>query len=231
MNNCLLCNQSFVPKISYLQLFSLKKERKSYLCQRCLAKFELLGENRCHFCQKNLERGNMCQDCKYWQSIYGDKLLRNHALYRYNPYFHDLMVAYKRYGDYVLRKVLQELCYLELKRLDFDYYVPIPTSPEHQEKRQFDTIEAIYGDIVALNRFLKKGEGNGAQGEKNKQERLLTPQSFLIAKEIEIKDNKAKEKILLLDDIYTTGRTLYHARDKLLEVFPNARIESFSICH
>ncbi|MDN6023416.1 MAG: ComF family protein, partial [Lactobacillus sp.] len=37
-------------------------------------------------------------------------------------------------------------------------------------------------------------------------------------------------KVLLLDDIYTTGRTLYHARDCLTSSFPGMHIESFSIC-
>ncbi|MCT7819680.1 MAG: ComF family protein, partial [Lactobacillus crispatus] len=31
--------------------------------------------------------------------------------------------------------------------------------------------------------------------------------------------------------IYTTGRTLYHARDRLQQGFPEMKIESFSICH
>ncbi|EEJ75861.1 hypothetical protein HMPREF0492_1017 [Lactobacillus acidophilus ATCC 4796] len=33
-----------------------------------------------------------------------------------------------------------------------------------------------------------------------------------------------------MDDIYTTGRTLYHARDCLRQDFPELQIESFSIC-
>ncbi len=58
----------------------------------------------------------------------------------------------------------------------------------------------------------------------------MSPQSFLIAKDVQLRENIFKGKILLLDDIYTTGRTLYHARDKLRELFPETIIESFSIC-
>ncbi|GEA75445.1 hypothetical protein LDE03_12530 [Lactobacillus delbrueckii subsp. delbrueckii] len=36
-------------------------------------------------------------------------------------------------------------------------------------------------------------------------------------------------KIILLDDIYTTGRTLYHARDAIETAFPKCQVESFSI--
>ena len=53
---------------------------------------------------------------------------------------------------------------------------------------------------------------------------------FLIDKNIEIGENVNNLNIILLDDIYTTGATLYHARDKLQEGFPNAVIKSFTIC-
>ena len=112
----------------------------------------------------------------------------------------------------------------------YDYYVPVPTSPEHQMRRQFDTISAIYGDILPLTPVLIKKEGSHAQGEKNKEERLKTPQGFLIDKNINIRENIQTGKVLILDDIYTTGRTLYHARDCLKEAFPGMQIESFSIC-
>ena len=140
------------------------------------------------------------------------------------------MVAYKRRGDYVLREVLQELSWDYLSKTEFDYYIPVPTSPGHQVKRQFDTISAVYGDIVSLTPLLAKKEGSHAQGEKNKEERLKTPQSFFIDKTLKIKENIQTGKVLLLDDIYTTGRTLYHARDCLKSRFPGMHIESFSIC-
>ncbi len=49
-------------------------------------------------------------------------------------------------------------------------------------------------------------------------------------KNINIGENIQTGKVLILDDIYTTGRTLYHARDCLKEAFPGMQIESFSIC-
>lgn len=67
-------------------------------------------------------------DCKNWQKKYSNNLLHNYALYHYNSTFHDLMVDYKRRGDYALREVLQELCYEYLHKTKYDYYVPIPTS-------------------------------------------------------------------------------------------------------
>lgn len=231
MRVCLLCEQEFTPAVQFARLFSFKSVRKSKICLQCLKQFEKLTSNRCSACDKELDQGFICNDCKKWQKIYGENLLHNHALYRYNSAFHDLMVAYKRRGDYVLREVLQELCYGYLQKTEYDLYIPVPTSPEHQDRRQFDTISAIYADIVPLTQLLIKESGSHAQGEKNKEERLKTPQSFLIDKNIKIKGNILSGKVLILDDIYTTGRTLYHARDCLQQGFPGMQIESFSICH
>lgn len=230
MNKCLLCGQNYVPHYYFLELISLKPLSKRPLCQQCLKKFKKLGPQRCKFCDKELASASLCQDCQNWQKIYGNNLLKNYALYHYNDSFHDLMVNYKRYGDYELRLVLQELIREQLPELNYDYYVPIPTSPEHRIKREFDTITGIFADLLPLTEILRKRAGTGAQGEKNRRKRLQTQQGFFIAEEKIFKDNTNYGRFLLLDDIYTTGRTLYHARDMLLTAFPNAKIESFSIC-
>lgn len=231
MRSCLLCEQEFVPAVYFAKIFSIKNYRPTKICLHCLKQFEKLTNKQCAVCSKNMERGIICIDCKNWQTLYHGNVLHNHALYRYNAAFHDLMIAYKRRGDYVLREVLQELCFEYLNKVQFDYYVPIPTFPEHQKKRQFDTISAIYGDILTLTPLLAKKTGSHAQGKKSKEERLKTPQGFFIDKTIKVNENIRTGNILILDDIYTTGRTLYHARDCLQEGFPKAKIESFSICH
>lgn len=228
MIKCLLCGQSFVPQISLRQVFLLQKMPAQSICFHCVTKFRRLSSQRCQICSKELASGQICPDCWEWKRKYADKLLKNYSVFKYNDAFHDLMVNYKRYGDFVLRKVLQELCWQELTALKADFYVPVPTSPEHIKQRQFDTIRAIYGEIVPLTLILSKEAGTSAQGEKTRKQRLLSKQSFFVNKKLNIDLNL--QKILLLDDIYTTGRTLYHARDALLTAFPKAKVASFSIC-
>ena len=230
MNICLICQQIFLPKINLLDILSLKKPSYPQLCTHCLEKFELLSESRCSICDRNSSEQIICEDCQTWQKKYSHNILRNHAIYRYNSAFHDLMVNYKRYGDYELNRALRALIKDKIRHYQFDYYIPIPTSPEHQAKRQFDTIYEIFDSVFELTPFLKKIEGSGAQGEKNKIQRLKAKQSFYLDQKIVKRVNINHKKVLLLDDIYTTGKTLYNARDKLLETFPQARIESFTIC-
>ena len=221
MSNCLLCNSNFRRQINYEKLLTFTKIKEKYTCNFCLENFAIKSGKLCRGCSKEVKKEGLCSDCLQWQKIYGNTLLDNKSLYKYNDAFHDLMVRYKRYGDYILCHVLVEL----IDNLPVaDYYVPVPSSPSHLERRGFDTIRSIYQNLVPLTNLLIKNDNEKAQGEKNRNERLLTKQTFLA-----IKKENINGKILLLDDIYTTGRTLYHARDALLEVYSNCEINSFTI--
>lgn len=224
MNKCLLCNTNFKVQINYQKLFFDLKAEKHPICSNCFRKFEKISGKTCHNCNKvlsDIEGDKLCYDCEYWSQIYPDNLLFNQALYRYNDAFHDLMVNYKRYGDYVL---CETLAYLINKLPEADYYIPLPSSPSHFEKRRFDTIYEIYQKVVPLTNVLIKDDTEKAQGEKNRQQRLASKQTFMVKD-----DQKISGKILLLDDIYTTGRTLYHARDALQQAYSNLQIKSFTI--
>lgn len=221
MSKCLLCNSNFRRQINYEKLLSFAKTKEEYTCSFCLENFAKKSGKLCVGCSKEVTTEGLCSDCLQWQEIYGSNLLNNKSLYKYNDAFHDLMVRYKRYGDYVLCHVLAEL----IDNLPIaDYYVPVPSSPSHFDRRGFDTIRSIYQNLTPLTNLLVKNDKEKAQGEKNRNERLLTKQTFLA-----IEKENINGKILLLDDIYTTGRTLYHARDALLEVYSNCEINSFTI--
>ncbi|WP_338042800.1 ComF family protein [Lactobacillus psittaci] len=219
-----MCDSKFLPEMDFRKIFSLFNDLNQKLCHSCQGKFSYVVGG-CSNCQSPRVENGLCRDCRAWQKA--EKiLLKNTAVCYYNQAFHDLSVAYKRYGDYQMKEVLKYLASPALKNFDADYYIPIPTTQSHIKKRGYDTISEVFDGLVPLSPFLSKVDGQKSQGEKNRQERLQTPQTFYIKTSATIKTGS---KILLLDDIYTTGRTLYHARNAIFTAYPNVKIESFTI--
>ena len=100
----------------------------------------------------------------------------------------------------------------ELKQVLKNYkgytVIPVPLSKERMTERQFNQVTAIldaakvsYYDILE-KKDIKK------QSEKSRKERLTSDCPFRIKS-----GSKIPDKVLILDDIYTTGATLkgiYH---------------------
>lgn len=222
MTKCLICNQEIVSEINLLNLFSFKKISQRMLCIDCQKSFRKIDQNHCPQCYRQQDSTEICFDCTRWRQN-EQIVLKNYAIYQYNDSMHDLIKSYKRYGDYCLCKVFQQLLFENGVPQNFDYFIPIATDPSHVQNRGFDTIKEIFEPIFPLTNCLEKQSGVVAQSQKNRRERMETPQTF------NCKSNQLSGKILLLDDLYTTGRTLYHARNAILAKNPNCQISSFTI--
>ena len=148
-----------------------------------------------------------------WEKKY--QIINCHqALFEYNQFIHSYFKLYKRYGDVLLAR----LFYQDIKRWSlkhsFDVVTYIPASPSHLQARGFDPVYELYKDIFNLKKLLVKADADKPQAQKNRLERLQTPQTFYPLPELE--QIQRNQSILILDDIYTTGRTLMHSHDIFL---------------
>lgn len=234
-NRCLICNQELVIQFDLAQFLIpvLNKQRRTQsvndggvLCADCRQTFVLIGPEYCPQCGRHQQNYDICLDCIRWNKS-GVPLV-NHALFRYTDSMHDLMRRYKRYGDYVLVDALKSLIADQLKEVvasgRFDYFIPLPTDPLHVQSRGFDTITSIFDTLVPLTLVLTKESTEKPQSQKNRQERMQTKQTFVYCGSTPLSGRG-----LLLDDLYTTGRTFYHARDAIQRQDSNLQLESFSI--
>lgn len=232
MNSCILCNRNLKNNLSLSFLFSRKKIKEKYLCAKCRSKFEKINPaNVCPGCCRPQNSKNYCEDCKRWQEQYPKTSLNHQALYKYNEIAREYMDQYKFQGDILLAHIFSEELHECLNKYQKEYLIiPIPLNTLSKQHRGFNQVEVLLEKAeIAYVPFLKNVRHEATQSSKNRLERLKTPQPFQIMNQESLK-NSSKKKWLIVDDVYTTGRTLLHAR-LLLEKALSApcEIKTFSL--
>lgn len=219
MSNCILCDQEMRRSSGFIPLLLFQKDQPS-ACESCLSQFEPVGEGVCLTCQKE-GAGTECPDCAYWQSQ-GLEVAHS-SLFRYN----DAMAAYfsrfKFQGDYLLRMVFARELKKALGGQAAYTLVPIPLSQVGYEKRGFNQVTALLEAAgLPYQEILNKADRD-KQSSKSRTERLESDQPFFIRP-----GQTVPENILLVDDVYTTGATIQHAKGILMKMGAK-KIKTFSL--
>lgn len=221
---CLLCFQPYDQPLTFVQLFSFACQPAG-ICPDCRAGFCCISEKHCPTCYKD-QAEIACQDCQTWV----DKgiQVRHAALYRYNEAMKDYFSRFKFLGDYCLRQAFAQDFKAFLTQFAQDQkdwiLVPIPVSEATLAERGFNQVSALL-DAARLpyQDLLTKADGP-KQSSKTRLERLSSPQVFALREGCSV-----PEKIILIDDIYTTGATLQLAK-QLLQAHGAHEIISCSLC-
>lgn len=220
--HCLLCDQVLNKRLTWTTL--LFPQEKSVLCEKCEEKFQLIQGDICEVCGRMLDKmegkyreGERCLDCVKWEENEEWKglLQQNRSLYVYNDWMKEVVASYKFRGDHQLAEIFRRKWQKKYRMYykPYEVIVPIPLSAERLYERGFNQsavlaqlLQKPVHDIMARHHHEK-------QSKKTKQERLKTGQLFFLKEKI----NLHGKKVLLIDDIYTTGTTLRYAAKALKE--------------
>ena len=197
------------------------KFNQDFLCKKCQkmleaeAKFEIDRiDNQEYFFENHL------YIFKYEGII--RKLILNYK-------FNEKSFLYKTFVNFLLKN---EKFFKILK--SYDTIIPVPVSSKRMNERGYNQSELIADDIVkqiteceCITDCLIKNKNIIEQSKLNKEQRQKNIQGVYILKN---KEKLINKKILLIDDIYTTGSTanecckiLQEAKPKKIDVFTIAK--------
>ncbi|MFC6164490.1 ComF family protein [Lactiplantibacillus dongliensis] len=206
---CLLCQRSLTTKLTLTWLLSWQPVARPVVCAACWQQFQPIAlATACPQCGRAQPQRQVCRDCQRWDP---QPAFHNVALFTYNEAMQAYFQHYKFQGDYRLRAVFQPVLQQRLTQLTADRVVVIPVTAATIGTRGFNQVTGWLG--TGINDGILTVTKTVAQSQKDRQARLATQQPFGLVPGIEL----AGQRIVLVDDVYTTGRTMRHAAQLILE--------------
>ncbi len=210
MMHCLICHCQLSTGDSWFSFFFPKLQ--SLLCEECSGKLEPIQGEVCMQCGRPMaglphayKLGDQCLDCSKWQEN-GEVLDCNCSVYVYNDFMKEIMTLFKFRGDVALAKAFASpLKAIFSRQFSSCAVVPIPLSQDRLVERGFNQAEVLASLLgVKIYEDALKRTHAKKQSKKSRRERMMSESPFEILA-------LPSQRILLIDDIYTTGTTVRQA--------------------
>jgi len=197
------------------------------ICGKCLSEINRIDfDAACRICGRPSETGQSCRSCASGTN----RFIRNAALSYYYGKFQPVIFKYKyggikRYGKDFARLIYTGMFDGYISGLHADCFIPVPLYVGRMKSRGFNQAELIARNLSDLT-------GIPTVGNNLVRIRETKPQSRLNARERRINVDGAfrvsdpsalkGKRLLLIDDIFTTGATLDECAKILLSAGANA---------
>ena len=196
-----------------------------YICDTCWEQVEFLSTPWCglcgtpnQFCTSN--RHGVCSDCRAQPPLYD----KRRAIAFYEPTVREAIHLFKYDKKQIMARHLNQLIQdhppEDLAGADYDFLIPIPLHTRRHRDRGFNQSEWIaqsiaeIWDIPVRTDILFRIRDTAPQSSMNSREERI--ENIADAFEVPSLATICDQRILLVDDIYTTGTTVDEASRVLL---------------
>lgn len=202
------------------------------VCGSCLKQLPLVREPKCEKCGKPVSEGEkLCYDCTVIEHAFSEGM----GIFLYNEVMRKSMYQFKYLGRKEYGRFYGTAAWIygkeKLKVWNPQVIVPVPVHITRKRKRGYNQAEVIsevlgqYMHIPVLINALKRCTKTVAQKELTVEERRKNLESAFEITGISF----PWERVLLVDDIYTTGSTADSAA-KEMKKYGIREIYFLSIC-
>lgn len=201
------------------------KDISGNLCSICKEKLVFIKMNSCSICGRKIEHDEeaesiiRCKECirrphYYTKSVSPLSYEREIKQAIYNFKYNDRQHMHSLFGRLMIESILEN----DLEHLDI--VVPVPLYKDREKKRGFNQAELL-AKYISVHLKLELDTKNLTREVQTKAQNKLDrgQRKRNISGVFGLKDKQAfvRKKILLIDDIYTTGSTVDECSKLLLE--------------
>lgn len=206
---------------------------RDLICSKCINTLEFLPNNTCSKCLKPLRDNNNCYECQHnnyvWSSFYCDLVYAEpiksflHKLKYTKSFKHSLFLGYLLYNSlYTALNIKIDINGHLQANNKYDLIIPVPLHKSKQKERGFNQVENLLFYYLRKSHFIinapmidinviQRIKNTTAQASIQKAERQKNlTNAFVIKKDVR------NLKILLIDDVVTTGSTINEVAKLLL---------------
>ena len=210
---CPLCGDIVVPK-------------DNLVCKHCSNAIKPLAEPRCKKCSKPLscEEQEFCYDCVKSHHHYS----KGYAAFLYDDLFRKSLSEFKykskkEYCDFYVKEIVKQFGG-KIHKLNPNALIPVPLHSHKQRRRGFNQAELLAKGIgrdlslPVITDLLIRKKDTIPQKELSNMDRLKNlNQAFDISLKYQKLSGLGLNRIMLVDDIYTTGSTIEACTNVLIK--------------
>lgn len=205
--------KQFLLDILFPKFCIFCKKEGEYVCEDCLSLIEISEYQFCHLCGKRIPPDSFCAKCRGKTSL--NKLF---AATDYKTFVKKIIISCK-YKPYI-KELSEVLAFLIINHFSLInnhsilkdcIIIAVPLAKKQEKARGFNQSQEIakhiskFFNLLIYSNVLIRTKSKQSQVGLSSNQRKENVKNVFICKEADLIKNK---KILLIDDIYTTGSTM-----------------------